>query len=64
MFGLRAPVITVGVILVIVKVTVVVCIMRDVTGDDLVEVSGAIIKNMRGGGEMVWMVGWRSKGWG
>ena len=44
MFGLEAPVITVGVVLdvVIVKVTIVVCIIRDVAGDDLVEVSDAV----------------------
>jgi len=43
-FSLRAPVITVSVILdiVIVEVTVIICIMRDVTRDDLVEVSGMI----------------------
>ena len=44
MFGLRAPVITVSVILdiVIIKVTVIVCITMNVTGDDLVEASGTI----------------------
>jgi len=46
MFGLRAPVITVGVILdiVIVEVTIIICIIRDVTGDDPVEVSGVVTK--------------------
>jgi len=46
MFGLRAPVITVGVILdvVIVKVTVIICITRDVTGYDLIEVLGVVTK--------------------
>jgi len=46
MFGLRAPVITVGVILdiVIIKMTVIVSITRDVTRDDLVEVSDVFTK--------------------
>jgi len=44
MFSLGAPVITVGVILniVIVKVTIVVCVIKDVTRDNLVEVSGVV----------------------
>jgi len=44
MFSLGAPVITVGVILnvVIVKVTIVVYITRDVARDDSVEVSGEV----------------------
>jgi len=44
MFGFEAPVVAVGVILdiVIVKVTVVICIMRDVTRDNLVEVLGVV----------------------
>ena len=46
MFGLGAPVITVGVILdvVIVKVTIVICIMRNVAGDDPVEVLGVVTR--------------------
>ena len=46
MFGLGAPVITVGVILdiVIVEMTVIICIMRNVAGDDPVEVSGVVTK--------------------
>ena len=44
MFGLGAPVVTVAVILdiVIVEVTVVICVMRNVAGDDPVEISGAV----------------------
>jgi len=50
MFGLEAPVITVGVILdiVIVKVTVIVCVMRDVAGDNPVEVSDMVIQLFSG----------------
>ena len=46
MFGLGALVVTVGVVLnvVIVKVTVIICIMRDVAGDDPVEVLGVVTK--------------------
>jgi len=49
-FGFGAPVITISVILnvVIVKVTVIICVMRDVTGDDPVEVSGAVTGIGRG----------------
>ena len=48
----RAPAITIGVILdvVIIKVTVVICITRDVTGDDPVEVSGVVTRIRRGRG--------------
>jgi len=44
MFGLRAPVITISVILdvIIIKVIIVVCIIRDVARDNLIEVSGAV----------------------
>jgi len=58
MFSLRAPVVTISVILnvVIVKVTVVIYIMRDVTMDNLVEVSDAVTKIRRGRG-LVWTVG-------
>ena len=40
MFGFGAPVVTVGVVLnvVIIKVTVIICIMRDVTRDSLIKV--------------------------
>jgi len=36
-FGFGAPVVTIGVILdvVIIEVTIIICIMRDVAGDDL-----------------------------
>ena len=46
MFSFRAPVVTVGVILdvVVVKVTVIICIMRDVAGYDSVEVSGVVTR--------------------
>jgi len=61
MFGLRAPVITVGVILdiVIVQVTVIICITRDVTRDNLIEVSGAVAKIERGRSWPRWMDGGR-----
>ena len=41
---LFSRVVTVGVILnvVIIKLTIVICIMRDVTGDDLIEVLGVV----------------------
>jgi len=46
MFGLMAPVITVDVVLdiVIVKVTIIICIMRNVARDNPVEVPGAVTK--------------------
>ena len=52
MFSFRAPVITIGVILdiVIIEVTVVICIMRDVAGDDPVEVSDVVTGIRRGRG--------------
>jgi len=52
MFSLRAPVITVGVVLdiAIVKVTVIICVSRDVARDNLVEVSGVVTKIRRGRG--------------
>ena len=52
MFSFRAPVITIGVILdvVIVKVTIVICITRDVARDNPVEVSGAVTRIRRGRG--------------
>jgi len=52
MFGFGAPVVTVGVVLdaVIVKMTVIVRVMRDITGDNLVEVSGAVTEIERGRG--------------
>jgi len=61
MFGLRAPVITVGVVLdiVIVKVTVIICITRDVTRDNLIEVSGVVAKIGRGRSWPGWMGGGR-----
>jgi len=51
-FGFRALVITIGVVLdvVIVKVTVVICITWDVAGDNLVEISGAVTGIRRGRG--------------
>ena len=52
MFGFRAPVITIGVILnvVIAEVTVIICITRDVARDDLVEVSDVVTRIRRGRG--------------
>ena len=52
MFSFRAPVVTIGVVLdvVIVEVTVIICIMRDVTRDDLVEVLGVVTRIRRGRG--------------
>jgi len=49
-FGFRAPVVTISVIfdIVIVEVTVIICVMRDITGDDLVKVSGAVTRIGRG----------------
>jgi len=51
-FSFGAPVITIGVILdiVIIEVTIVVCIMRDVAREDPVEVSGAVTRIRRGKG--------------
>ena len=44
MFSLRAPIITIGVVLnvVIIEMTVVVHVSRDVARDNLVEVSGVV----------------------
>ena len=52
MFGFGAPVITIGVILniVIIEVTVIICILRDVARDDPVEVSGVVARIRRGRG--------------
>ena len=52
MFGFGAPVITVGVVLdvVIIEVTIIVCITRDVAGDNLVEVLGVVTRIRRGRG--------------
>ena len=52
MFSFRAPVVTIGVILdvVIIEVTVIICIMRDVAGDDPVEVLSAVTRIRRGRG--------------
>jgi len=51
-FSLRALVIIISVILdiVIVEVTVIVCVTRDVARDNLIEVSGAVTKIRRGRG--------------
>jgi len=59
MFGLRAPVIAISVILdvVIIKVTVVICITRDITRDNLIEVSGVVAEIERGRGWSGWMSG-------
>jgi len=64
MFSLRAPVITVGVILdiVIVKVTVITCVSRDVARDNLVEVLGAVTKIRRERGWSGWLSGGRRDG--
>jgi len=64
MFGLRAPVITISIILdiVIVKVTVIVCVMRNVVRDNLIEVSGAVAEIERGRGWSGWMGGGRRDG--
>jgi len=64
MFGFGAPVVTVGVILNVVSVemTVVICVMRDVTGDDSVEVSGVVTKIGRGRSWSGWMGGGRRDG--
>ena len=50
MFGFRAPVITISVVfdIVIVEVTIIIRIMRDITRDDLVEVSGVVTRMGRG----------------
>ena len=50
MFSFGAPVVTISIILdvVIVEVTVIICIARDVAGDDLVEVLGAVAGIGRG----------------
>jgi len=50
MFSFRAPVVTISVILdvVIVEVTAVICVMRDVTRENLIEISGAVAKIGRG----------------
>ena len=50
MFGFRAPVVTISVIfdIVIVEVTVIIHVMRDITGDDLVKVLGAVTGIGRG----------------
>jgi len=49
-FGFGAPVITISVILdvVIVEVTVIICVMRDVARDNPVEVSGVVTGIGRG----------------
>ena len=59
MFSFGAPVVTVGVIfiVVIIEMTVIICIIRDVTGDDLVEVSGVVTEIRRGRGWSGWMSG-------
>jgi len=45
-FGFGAPVITISVIfnIVIIEVTVIIRVTRDITGDDLVKVSGAVTR--------------------
>ena len=52
MFGFGAPVVTIGVVLdvVIIEVTVIICIIRDVTRDDPVGVSGVVTGIRRGRG--------------
>jgi len=64
MFGLRAPVITISVILdiVIIEVTIVICITRDVTRDNLIELSGVVAKIERGRGWSGWMGGGQRDG--
>ena len=64
MFGLRAPLITITVIfnVVIVEVTVVICITRDVTRDNLVEVSGVVAEIGRGRSWSGWMGGGQRDG--
>jgi len=64
MFSLETPVITVGVILdiVIIKVTVVVCVMRDITRDDSVEVFGVVTEIGRRRGWSGWMGGGQRDG--
>jgi len=61
MFGLRAPVVTVGVVLdvAIVKMTIVVCVSGDVARDNLVEVSGAVTEIGRRRGWSGWLGGGR-----
>jgi len=58
-FSFRAPVITIGVVLdiVIVEVTIIIYIMRDITRDDLVEVSGVVTRIRRGRGWSGWLGG-------
>jgi len=57
MFGFRALVVTISVILnvVIVEVTVVICVTRDVTRDNLIEISGMVAKIGRGRSWSGWM---------
>jgi len=59
MFGFRAPVVTISVILdiVIVEVTIIVCIMRDVTRNNLIEVSGVVAEIGRERSWSGWMGG-------
>jgi len=60
MFGLRAPVITISVILNV--VIVIICVMRGVTGDSLIEASGAVAEIGRGRGWSGWMSGGQRDG--
>ena len=64
MFSFGAPVITISVILdvVIVKVTVIICVTRNVAGDNLVEVSGAVTGIERGRSWSGWLSGGRRNG--
>jgi len=57
MLGLWAPVITIGVVLdvVVIKVTIIIYILGDITRENLVEVSDAVTKIRGGRGWSGWL---------
>ena len=64
MFSFGAPIVTISVILdvVIVEVTVIIRVMRDVAGDDPVEVSGVVTRIGRGRSWSGWLSGGQGDG--